>query len=129
MDVILAVISSITAVLVAFITTRQSKDSPKIDEISTKLFKFKEATNEKLDVMGKDFKDVRNEVEGITRSMSTLKKEIQDIHISHAKINTEEVKQNFGKVIVLEEKTKVFERLHLKTAQELDKIRKSKDGD
>lgn len=129
MDIILAIISAITAIIVTWMKNQQSKDSPKIQTISDKLYQFKEKTNEKLDSLGKDFKDVRNEVEGMSRSMSSLKREIQDIHISRAKINPEEVKKNFGKVILLEEKTKVFEKLHLKTAQEIGKIKKTMDGD
>jgi len=128
MDIILAIISSVTAIVVTWIKTQQSKDTPKIQNISDKLYQFKEKTTDTLSILGKDVKEIRDDMIGLNRSMASLKKEIQDIHISHAKINVEEVKQNFGKVILLEEKTKVFERLHLKTAEEIDKIRKAREG-
>lgn len=128
MDIILAIISSVTAIVVTWIKSSQSKDSPKIEDIGKKLFIFKEKTNGSLDVITTVVKEIRDDINGLNRSVSNLKREIQDIHISHAKINPEEVKQNFGRVILLEEKSRVFERMHLKTAEEINKIKKAKEG-
>jgi len=129
MDIILAIISSITAIVVTWIKTQQNKDTPKIQEISDKIFQLKEKTTEKLDSVSKDVKEIRDDMIGMNRSMATLKREIQDIHISHAKINTDQLKENFGKVIVLEEKSKAFEQMHMRTAKEIGKIKKVMEDD
>jgi len=131
MEIFLAIISSITAVCVAFISRKQSTDDvpEKFTKLSNEINSLKQDSKDNFKTLTNKIKEVYDDMQGVNRSMSTLKREIQDIHISHAKINTEEVKQNFGKVILLEEKSQAFEKMHLLAAREINDLKKkSKDG-
>ena len=123
-EIITAVISVIGLILTALIKRQQVNEGPTISSINTKLFQFKEKTENQLKIMSDKITDTKDDMRGLLNSMSTLKKEIQDIHISHAKIDLNQIKETYGKVIVLEERSKAFERMHLQTAKELGEIKK-----
>lgn len=126
MDIILVLISSVTAIVVAFLKVRQNKDSPEISKIGIKLFQFQTKTENQLKNIADSVRDTKDDMRGVHSAMSTLKKEIQDIHISHAKIDVPMIKETFGKVIVLDEKSRSFERMHMLTAREIEKLKNRK---
>ena len=70
------------------------------------------------------------DLENFKTALDKLKSEMQQVHIQSAKLDPREVKENFGKVIMLDERSRAFETMHRMTAKEIAdiKIRISKDG-
>ncbi len=130
MDVVVAIISGITVIIVTLLKLKQNKDSPEISKIGNRLFQFQVKTENNFKTVIDTVKETRDDMKGVHAAMSTLKKEIQDIHINHAKIDVPLIKETYGKVIVLDEKSRTFERMHMLTAREIEKLknRKSTEG-
>ncbi len=84
---------------------------------------FKDKTQTQLAILNQTAKAAQNDISGITVSLDNLKKEMQQVHIQNAKIDIKEVKENFGKVIVLDERSRAFETMHRMTAKEIADIK------
>lgn len=92
-------------------------------DLGKNFFSFREKTATQLEVLNQTAKQAAGDISGITVSLDKLKSEMQQVHIQNAKLDPKEVKENFGKVIMLDERSRAFESMHRMTAKEIADIK------
>lgn len=129
-QIVLGIIGALCGGILWFAKKNLDSIETSATDLGKNFFSFREKTSVQLETLNQTARQAQQDISGITVSLDKLKSEMQQVHIQSAKLDPREVKENFGKVIMLDERSRAFETMHRMTAKEIAdiKIRISKDG-
>lgn len=122
-DIILSIIGALIMTIVWFSKRTLDGIETSAVTLTNNFLQFKESSTNQLTSLNTKTQTISDGLTGMSNAVDKLKTEMQNVHIQNAKLDPKEVKENFGKVILLEEKNKVSETMHLRTAQEIAEIK------
>jgi len=123
MEIFLSIVVSLIGVIVWFSKRTLDNIETSATDHKNNFLIFKETSSTALTTLNTKTQEIKENLTGMSTVIDRLKTEMQQVHIQNAKLDPKEVKENFGRVILLEEKSRVSETMHLRTAQEIAEIK------
>lgn len=114
MDIFAGVLGIAVTIIGWFIAKNVASIEGDIGTIREKVYKLEVNTESRLAAIQTKLGDIKDDLIGLSNSAGNLKRDIQDLTLKQARdsLDDKKVVETFGKVIVLEEKAKSFEKMH-----------------
>ncbi len=123
MEIFLSLVVSLIGVIVWFSKRTLDNIEKSATDHKNSFLQYKETSSTALTTLNTKTQEIKDNITGMSTVIDRLKTEMQQVHIQNAKIDPKEIKENFGRVILLEEKSRASDTVHLRTAQEIAELK------